>query len=91
MDLQISTHQVKLIIAEAAEMGAVMAMIKTGKVKPYMKKSEAFRKYGRANIEKWIEAGLITFRKDGNHSATWRIDRIEVEAINRSFTLLKYL
>jgi hypothetical protein len=91
MDLQISTHQLKLIIAEAAEMGAIMAMMKTGKVKPYMKKSEAFRKYGRANIEKWIEAGLITVRKDGNHSATWRIDRIEVEAINRSFILLKYL
>jgi len=91
MDLQISTHQLKLIIAEAAEMGAVMALIKTGKVRPYMKKSEAFRKYGRANIEKWIEAGLITVRKDGNHSATWRIDRIEVEAITRSFTLLKYL
>jgi hypothetical protein len=91
MDSQISTHQLKLIIAEAAEMGAVMAMIKTGKVRPYMKKSEAFRKYGRANIEKWIEQGLISVRKDGNHSATWRIDRIEVEAITRSVTLLKYL
>lgn len=91
MDIQISTHQLKIIIREAAEMGAVMALTKAGKIKPYLKKSEAFRKYGRVNIEKWADQGLITIRKDGDHSAAWRIDRLEVEAIVKSIELLRYI
>lgn len=91
MDFQISTHQLKIIIQEAAEMGAIMALDKVGKLKPYLKKSEAFRKYGRNNVEHWIDEGLITIRKDGNHSAAWRIDRLEIEAIVRSIAILRYL
>ncbi len=89
MDFQISSHQLKFIIEEAAQMGAIQALTQTGKLKPYLKKSEAFRKYGRANIENWAEKGLITIRKDGNHSACWRIDRLEVEAIVKSINLLR--
>lgn len=91
MEFNISSHQLKLIIQESAEMGAIQALTKVGKLKPYLKKSEAFRKYGRANIENWAEKGLITVRKDGDHSAVWRIDRIEVEAIVKSLTLLRNL
>jgi hypothetical protein len=91
MDLTLSTQQLKLIIREAAEMGAIQALSKVGKLKPYLKKSEAFRKYGRANIENWAAKGLITVRKDGDHSALWRIDRLEVTAIAKSIDLLQYL
>ena len=91
MDFLISTHQLKLIIREAAEMGAIQALTKAGKLKPYLKKTEAFRKYGRANIEHWAGQGLITIRKDGDHSAAWRIDRLEVEAIVKSIALLRCL
>lgn len=91
MDFQISSQQLKIIIQEAAEMGAILALTQVGKLKPYLKKSEAFRKYGRANIENWVQNGLITIRKDGNHSAGWRIDRSEVEAIAKSVILLRYL
>ncbi|WP_184547293.1 hypothetical protein [Mucilaginibacter sp. FT3.2] len=91
MDLTLSTQQLKLIVREAAEMGALQALTKVGKLKPYLKKSEAFRKYGRANIENWAAKGLITIRKDGDHSAVWRIDRLEVAAIAKSIDLLRYL
>ncbi len=87
-DLQISPRQLRFIIEQAAEMGACLALTRTGKLRPYLKKSEAFRKYGRPNIEHWIEEGLVTPRKDGGHSATWRIDRIEVEAIVKARLIL---
>ncbi len=91
MDIQISPHHLKLIVQKAAEMGAIQALTKAGKLKPYLKKSEAFRKYGRANIENWALTGLITIRKDGGNSAGWRIDRMEVEAIVNSIELLRFL
>ncbi|MEJ6979763.1 hypothetical protein WG906_04835 [Pedobacter sp. P351] len=91
MNIEISTFLLQLIIEQAAELGAIRALVKTGKLKPYLKKSEACRQFGRANIEHWIENGLLTPRKDGNNSAAWRIERLEVEVISRSIYLLRYL
>lgn len=84
MNILLTTHQLGLLLRDAAEMGAKLAIAKTGGLRPYLNKSEAFRLYGRKNIEHWIAQGLITSRKDGDHSATWRIDRMEAEAIRKS-------
>ncbi len=91
MDIQISDHHLSVLLEKAAEMGAKHALCSIGKLKPYLKKSEAFRAYGRKNVEHWIAEGLITQRKDGNHSAAWRIDRIELEALQTAQELLRYL
>lgn len=91
MNILLTDHQLGLLLRDAAEMGAKLALSKIGKIKPYLNKSEAFRRYGRKNIERWIDQGLITPRKDGNQSAAWRIDRIEVEAIRKSFDALLYI
>ena len=74
-----------------AELGAIQALIKTGRLRPYLKKSEAFRLFGRKHVEHWIDAGLITPRKDGDYSASWRIDRLEIEAVSKAIDLLRYL
>jgi hypothetical protein len=91
MEFQITAHQLRIVIQESAELGAILALNKVGKLKPYLKKSEAFRKYGRANVEHWIDNGMVTIRKDGDHSAAWRIDRLEIEAIVKSITILRHL
>ena len=74
-----------------AELGAIIALIKTGKLKPYITKAEAFRLYGRKNIERWLADGLLTPRKDGDHSAAWRIDRLEAELIVKARFLRQHL
>jgi hypothetical protein len=91
MDITISTHHLSLLIEQAAEMGAKHALTQTGHLKPYLKKSEAFRLYGRKEVELWIAVGLVKPRKDGDHSATWRIDRMELDAVSKSSDLLFYL
>lgn len=91
MDLQIAPHQLRFLLEQAAAMGAQMALIEAGKLRPYLKKSEAFLLYGRAKVENWIEEGLITPRKDGDHSAHWRIERMEVEALVKASFLLQRL
>ncbi|WP_199120330.1 hypothetical protein [Pedobacter sp. ASV28] len=87
----LTDHQLSMLLRDAAEMGALLALTKAGKIRPYMSKSEAFRTYGRKNIERWIDQGLITPRKDGNHSAPWRIERIEAEAIRKAVIAILYL
>ncbi|SDF26952.1 hypothetical protein SAMN05216464_11573 [Mucilaginibacter pineti] len=91
MEIQITQHQLKLMLQQAAALGAKAALIQTGKIKPYLTKAEAFRLYGRNNIEHWINEGLITARKDGDLSASWRLDCMQVEAIIRSKEILQCL
>jgi hypothetical protein len=84
-------HQIRLIIQTGAELGALIALIKTGQVKPYITKAEASRLHGRKNIQHWLDEGLLTPRKDGDHSAGWRIDRLEAELIVKTRFLLQHL
>ncbi|SDF95030.1 hypothetical protein SAMN05421827_102224 [Pedobacter terrae] len=91
MNILLTDYQLGILLRNAAEMGAKLVLSRTGKIKPYLNKSEAFRRYGRKNIERWIDQGLITPRKDGNQSAAWRIDRIEVEAIQKSLDAMLYI
>jgi hypothetical protein len=88
--MEISPLLLELLTKEAAELGAISTLVKTGKLKPFLKKTEAFKLFGRNNVEHWLERGLITKRKDGTHSAAWRLDRLELEIIVRATTLLKY-
>jgi hypothetical protein len=74
-----------------AELGAIQALVKTGQLRPYLKKSEAFRQFGRKKVEDWIRDGLITPRKDGGHSAAWRIDRLEIECLAKAIYMTRYL
>ena len=89
--MELTPFILRLIIKEAAELGATCALIRSDNLKPYLNKSEAFRAYGRKNIENWIREGLITVRKDGNHSAAWRLDRIELENLSKSFKLFQLI
>lgn len=91
MIIQMTDHQLGMLLRDAAEMGANLALSSIGKLKPYLTKSDAFRAYGRKNIERWIDQGLITPRKDGNQSAPWRIERIEVEAIRKALDTILYI
>jgi hypothetical protein len=76
------------VIKAASELGAVIALVKAGKIKPYLKKSDAFRLYGRVHVEHWILRGWIKCRKDGDHSAAWRLDRIELEVLSKAILLI---
>jgi hypothetical protein len=87
--MEINLYQLRMITEAAAELGALSALIKTGKLKPYLNKSEAFKIFGRATVEQWVRDGWIAVRKDGNYSAAWRIDRIEIELLSKSLIIYK--
>lgn len=73
-----------------AEIAAINALIHVGKVRPYLNKSQAERKYGRKEVEEWIENGWISVRKDGDHSSPLRLDRLELESIARANDFIRF-
>lgn len=79
-------------IADAASAaGAIAALVGSGALPPYLKKSEAYKRFGRYRVEQWIAKGLVTALKDGNQSAAWRIDRVELETLQLALALAPYL
>lgn len=73
--------QLCILLEFAAEMGAINALIQTGKLRPYLNRSQADRKYGRKNVERWISAGLVAILKDGDRSSPLRIDRLGLASV----------
>lgn len=51
MNILLTPLQLQKLLVDASELGAILALTKIGKIKPYLKKSEAFEKYGRKNVE----------------------------------------
>jgi hypothetical protein len=89
--MELSHRDLSVLIAIAAELATLNTLIKTGKLRPYLKKSEAFHLFGRNNVEKWLAAGQLTLRKDGDYSAALRIDRLEIEILVRCLEIERIL
>ncbi|WEA01741.1 hypothetical protein [Mucilaginibacter sp. SJ] len=79
--MELSLHQLDQIISLSAKFSATLTLIRSGQIKPYLKKSEAYRIFGRQQVDEWVQQRELGVTKDGDHSATWRIDRMNIELI----------
>ncbi|WP_286850688.1 MULTISPECIES: hypothetical protein [Sphingobacterium] len=83
-------YQLCSLLEYVAEITSIKVLIHVGKIRPYLNKSQAERKYGRKLIEEWISRGWITVRKDGDLSAPLRINRLELESIARANDFIRH-
>lgn len=89
--MEISKEQLSTLLEQAATLGAIKALASSGATKPFLKKSEAYRLYGRSTVERWFKEGLLTPIKDGSDSASWRIDRVQIESVAMTANRMTYL
>ena len=78
-------------LRDASEMGAIKALEVAGLIKPYLSEREAKRKYGPKIVERWIKESLVIVLKDGDGTASKRIDRLQIEAVAKSANRSTYL
>lgn len=65
----------------AAENAVKKFAIEMGIIKPVLSKTEAYEKFGKANVDRWIKEGLLKPHRDGNHTAKFRINRYDLELL----------
>jgi hypothetical protein len=82
--VEIDLKELRQLLADAAELGAKMALIESGQERGYLKQSEAFRVYGRATVERWIREGVLKPIKDGQGSSTVRLDKMELAQLAKT-------
>lgn len=78
-------------LIDAANIGAMKAMIELGAIKPFLKQREAFRLYGESVVKRWIKEGLIHPIKDGDRTASVRIDRVQIASVAMTANRASYL
>lgn len=68
-------------LVDAAEVGAQKALINVGVLSATIKLADAYRLYGRRQVDAWIEARLIDPIKDGSRNCSVRIDRVQITGV----------
>lgn len=72
------------LVKRASKEGANLALSQAVQLQEQLNKTEAYRRYGRSNIDHWLCKGLLI-----SHSN--RIDRIKLEALAASSNRIPYL
>ncbi|KAA8476864.1 hypothetical protein BDE36_1282 [Arcticibacter tournemirensis] len=79
------------LLKNAAEQGASNALAESGQLQDQLTKAEAYRLYGRGNVDRWISEGLISpATPKGDHSRKC-LDRNKLEAVAASSNRITYL
>ncbi len=81
MFIDCTPGQFQELIANAVNIGYQKALVENGQLKAYLSKADAYRKYGRRQVDRWIREKLVTKVKDGTNSSSIRLDRTELETV----------
>lgn len=79
-----SLSQLRALLVDAGEIAAKKALTDAGLLKPYLSKSQAEKKYGRPNIARWTEDGLLHPSRGHTKNDHWRYDTHELEAVYKA-------
>lgn len=61
------------------------ALISAGVVKSHISKSEAYRRYGRVPVDRWIREGYLSCVREKGGSSRGRISVVELERVASQF------
>lgn len=89
--IEITNVELTRLMSEASEIGAQKALVAVGALSPNISKQEAYKLYGRTDVDRWIKEGHLVANKDGNHSAKCRIDRVKIAELSKKSNRHTYL
>ena len=78
------TYKLRQLLTDAVEIGTINTLIRTGNLKAHISRNQANKMYGRANVDNWINQGLIKPARDNRRL---RLDRVQLEIINKTSNL----
>jgi hypothetical protein len=79
------------LLKDAVIDGTNKALIESGQIPDTLTKAQAFRLFGRSNVERWISEGLVNPIKQRGNSSKKFIDRLKLESVARSSNRTTYL
>ena len=80
-----------LLVKQSATNGAETALAENTTLSDKITRSEAYRRYGRANVDRWFQEGLLKPTVTADKKSPKCIDRKKLEAIAASSNRITYL
>ncbi|NGF58253.1 hypothetical protein G5B00_17250 [Parapedobacter sp. SGR-10] len=78
------------LLKNAAEQGTANAIKQERPVPDQLTKADAYRLYGRSNVDRWLREGLILAQQPTDTSQIF-LDRSELEVVAASSNRITYL
>jgi hypothetical protein len=88
--IQLTVLQLRALLSDAAELGATNALIKVGSLKPWISKTEAYRRFGTKTVNRWLIEGLIKLRSSTPNAVKKHINLMEIETVNKAYNTPLY-
>jgi hypothetical protein len=80
-----------VLLKNATEKGVEKALMDSGQQKDHLTKAEAYRLFGRGNVDRWISEGLVNPTTCKASKSRKFLDRIKLEAVAASSNRNTYL
>lgn len=78
------------LLKTAAEQGVSNALAESG-LQDWLTKADAYRIYGRGNVDRWVSEGLISSHPCEGGTSRKCLDRKELETVAASSNRITYL
>jgi len=79
------------MLKNAVKNGAEKALAENAELSELVIKSEAYRLYGRSNVDRWISEELVFMVASGNRNNKRFIERKQLDAVAASSNRITYL
>ncbi len=91
MEITMDFDQLQKLMVDCVELGTMKTLVEMNILKPFLSKREAYKKYGRGTVDRWIREGNLKAVKDGSTSSSIRLDRMKLEVLSKASTRHTYL
>ena len=91
MTVQMKLKEFSQLLNEAVFEGTQKTLVKCGVLSDNCTKAEAYRFFGRSDVDRWIAEGLITPAIKNGKVSKKCIDRIKLEQVAASSNRITYL
>jgi hypothetical protein len=83
--------ELSFLFKNAVETGAEKALGSSGVFKDQLTKAEAYRLYGRLNVDRWMREGLLKAASLNSPISKLMLDRKTLESVAESSNRITYL
>lgn len=88
-EIRLSYTDTILLISKAVQIGFEKGLSESGVKSKYLSQNRIYKKYGRYRVDRWVEAGLIQRKYNGNgKNSTIFYDAAKCEEIDLSETIV---
>ncbi len=79
------------MLQEAARLGAQTALVEAGLVRETVSRAYAYRRYGKARVDRWLSSGQLQFKQDNFGSTKMEICKADLEALNAGEKMVRHI